>query len=276
MPMPEMTNFAYGAVNPVIAFAMALVGAVFGLACTARAQRTLDRGHRLRWLLFAGIALGGVGIWLMHFMAMLGFDVPAGHVRYNVPFTALSLVMAIVIVECGLLLVGLGRPNMPKILVGGLFTGVGVAAMHYTGMYALRLDGRVDYQPRLVAASVLIAVIAATVALWFTVSARGPVAIGAASVIFAVAVCAMHYTGMTAVRVHLDPTESVPPGAQPIMLVVPIVIITVLALLAMLFAGLTMMSDDETVPPPPAPVPDPFASAPTRPVLPVDVPRRRR
>ena len=81
---------------------------------------------------------------------------------------------------------------------------LGVVAMHYTGMSAMHVAGRITYDPRLVAASGVIAVVAATVALWFTVSIRGWWPILAAAAIMGVAVCGMHYTGMAAMRVRLD------------------------------------------------------------------------
>jgi NO-binding membrane sensor protein with MHYT domain len=244
--MPAMEQFAYGPVNPILAFLMSLVGAIFGLACTARARRSIGVRDRVRWLIMGSVAIGGVGIWLMHFIAMTGFDVPSMQIRYNIPVTALSLVIAIAVVAGGLFLVGFSRPSLPRILLGGPLVGIGVAAMHYTGMAAMRFNGTVSYNSRLFIASVLIAVVAATVALWFTVATRGALSIGVASVIFALAVCTMHYTGMAALQVHSTGTERVPAGVNPVSMLVPIIVIAILALLAMLFAGLGMMSDGDT------------------------------
>src|SRR5690349_10329194 len=105
----------------------------------------------------------------MHFMAMLGFDVVGSPVRFDVGYTALSAVAAVVVVGAGLLFVGLGRPTAIKIIVGGFFTGIGVAGMHYLGTAALRVNGDIQHDQSLVIASIVIAVVAATVALWFTV-----------------------------------------------------------------------------------------------------------
>jgi len=245
MPMPMTDQFAFGAINPIISFLMALLGAVFGLSCTARAQRVLDGKKRMRWLLLAGVALGGIGIWLMHFMAMLGFDVPTSPIRYDVPLTALSLVIAVGVVTGGLLFVGLGRPAVWKLIAGGVVTGVGVAGMHYTGMAAVNLNGAITYQPRVLAASVLVAVVASTVALWFTVAAKKGFMIAVASVIFALAVCSMHYTGMAAVRVNLSHQAlTTPPGVSSIDLVVPIALIAIIGTVALLFAAMAMMSTE--------------------------------
>ena len=123
--------------------------------------------------------------------------------------------------------------------------GGGVAAMHYLGMAAMRIDGSISYDRNLVAASVIVAVVAATAALWCAVALEGWASITVASAIFAVAVCAMHYTGMAAVQVHLSAGVDVVHGVSPVVLVVPIVVIAIAALLGLVFGALTMMGDEE-------------------------------
>ena len=96
----------------------------------------------------------GTGIWTMHFVAMLGFGVTGTEIRYDVPLTILSLLVAMAFVGAGLFAVGYGRDRTRAFAVGGLTTGLGVAGMHYLGMAALRLHGRVDYDATLVVLSV--------------------------------------------------------------------------------------------------------------------------
>ncbi|KPC91533.1 membrane protein, partial [Streptomyces sp. NRRL F-6602] len=86
----------------------------------------------------------------------------------------------------------------------GLVTGLGVAAMHYIGMESMSLRGEFAYAPVLVVLSVLIAVVAATAALWAAMTVRGFLPSLGASAIMGVAVTGMHYTGMSAMTVHLD------------------------------------------------------------------------
>src|SRR5437899_10819696 len=99
--MPVVHHFAHGAVNPIAAYVLAFLGSLLGLNCTVRARAARIRGRRTRWLVTAAFAIGG-GIWLMHFMAMLGFDVPDSPVRYNPVVTALSAGMAVLAVGIGL------------------------------------------------------------------------------------------------------------------------------------------------------------------------------
>src|SRR5690606_18373716 len=115
----EVHHFAYGWFHPVMAFALAFLGSVLGLGCAARARASTGR-HRIQWLILAAISIGGSGIWLMHFMAMLGFDVSPGPVRYDPWLTGLSLVTAVLAVGCGLFLLGAGRVRVPRLLAGGL------------------------------------------------------------------------------------------------------------------------------------------------------------
>ena len=250
----DVHHFAHGAFNPVAAYLLAFVGSLLGLVCTARARATPERGRRSRWLVLAAVAIGGAGIWLMHFMAMLGFDVPASPLRYDPYLTMASLVIAVVTVGCGLFVVGFGERLPLRVLGGGVITGLGVVAMHYTGMLAMRVYGRISYEPGLVGASVLVAIIAATAALWFTVRVRNLRHTLAAALVMAVAVCGMHYTGMAATRVRLHESGlHHVQGVTPMQLLVPIVLLASASLVVMAFSGLKAMTEEEFGAPPEPP-----------------------
>ncbi|GAA1659978.1 MHYT domain-containing protein [Catellatospora bangladeshensis] len=234
--MADVHHFTHGLITPGVAYALSILGSTLGLICTARMRTATTGKQRFWWLVLAAWALGGTAIWAMHFMAMLGFSVMGTQIRYDIPRTALSAVVAIVVVGIGLFIVGFGRPNVGRIVVGGVFTGVGVAGMHYLGMFAMRLDGEVSYDTSLVAASVIIAVVAASVALWFTVVLTRPLAIAGAALVMGVAVCGMHYTGMAAMSVRLtEPTLSVG-GASAVNLLVPIGVLVLLVIGGLVFA----------------------------------------
>jgi NO-binding membrane sensor protein with MHYT domain len=179
---------------------MSCMGAFIGLRCTARA-RPFRGMTRLRWLLLGGVSIGVTGIWLMHFIAMLGFTIPGETIHYNVPVTILSLLVAVVIVCVGLVVVGFSPEGYIPLLLGGLITGIGVAIMHYLGMAAMRMPGRITYNPGLLVLSLVIAIVAATAALWAAVRLRGIGPTLAASLIMGVAVSGMHYVGMAAMHV---------------------------------------------------------------------------
>ncbi|ONI91344.1 hypothetical protein ALI144C_01285 [Actinosynnema sp. ALI-1.44] len=131
---------------------------------------------------------------------MLGSEVHGTPLRYDAATTILSMVLAILVVAVGLFIVGF-KAGSGWLFVGGAATGAGVAIMHYVGMAAIDLYGEVRYDPFLVLLSVVIAIVAATAALWATVNIRAFGAIVAAALIMGVAVNGMHHVGMAAAEV---------------------------------------------------------------------------
>jgi len=194
-------NFTYGLLTPGLAYVVSCMGAFLGLRCTTRA-RPFTGSLRARWLILGGVSIGTTGIWAMHFIAMLGFTIPGQTIHYNVPVTILSLLVAVAIVCAGLLVVGFGPEGLPSLLTGGLVTGIGVAIMHYLGMAAMRMPGRITYNLPLLAVSVVIAIVAATAALWAALRLQGVGTTLIASLIMGIAVSGMHYTGMAAMRMY--------------------------------------------------------------------------
>jgi NO-binding membrane sensor protein with MHYT domain len=241
----HVNDFALGWFTPVLAYAASVTGSLFGLLCTLRAQQFRSSGQHIRWLLLGAIAIGGTGIWLMHFSAMMGFGVSGSVVRYGIALTLGSAVVAVVVVGCGLFIVGYSEPTRNKVILGGIFTGFGIAGMHYMGMAAMRVHGEISYSIPLVIASFLIAIVAATVALWFTVSLRTTGAITAAALIMGIAVCGMHYTGMAALRVRLVPDAETVTGVDPIGFMVPVVVVAFIILTVLLLAVMTGPTNED-------------------------------
>ncbi|MEU4449112.1 MHYT domain-containing protein [Actinosynnema sp. NPDC050801] len=241
----SMQHFSDGLSTLVLAYVVSVIGSLLGLACMARAQAEPTRAAKTRWTVYGALAIGGVAIWLMHFIAMLGFDVPGTAVKYSVPLTALSAVVAIGVVGLGLSLVTLVRFTKMRLLVAGALAGLGVAGMHYLGMSALRFRGEISYDGALVALSCLIAVVAATAAFWFTLVVKTKPAMVAAGLIMGVAVTGMHYTGMAAVRVGTDPTLPAPQGTTAFDLVFPVFVTSALVVAALLWMLFT--ADDDAL-----------------------------
>ncbi|MCX5317089.1 MULTISPECIES: MHYT domain-containing protein [unclassified Streptomyces] len=220
--MGHLDHATFGWLTPALSYAMAVIGSALGLSCTVRALDTSGRSRR-NWLIAAASALG-TGIWTMHFVAMLGFGVTGTDIRYNVPLTLLSLLCAMVVVGCGVFAVGYSRDRTRALLVGGFGTGLGVASMHYLGMAALRLHGTIHYDPLRVALSVVIAVVAATAALWAALNIKSPRAVALASLVMGAAVSSMHYTGMMAVGVRVTSSDVELPGATTMQFIFPLAV----------------------------------------------------
>ncbi|WP_371479987.1 MHYT domain-containing protein [Kitasatospora sp. NBC_00315] len=220
--MGEIHHAVHGWLTPAISYFTACLGAYVALRGTRWALLSTGR-TKANWLMFASTSLGA-GIWSMHFIAMLGFAVSGVQIRYNVLLTIISLVVAIVVVGVGIFIVGYSRNAVGALVAGGVATGLGVAAMHYLGMAAVELPGHVMYNHVTVGASVVIAVLAATAALWAALNIKGTLAVLAAAPVMGVAVCAMHYTGMAAVSVDITESSTPPGGVQALQFIFPLAV----------------------------------------------------
>ena len=163
---------------------------------TATSLRSARSGPRWAWIAGAALAMGG-GIWSMHFVGMLAFQMgmPAA---YDFWLTAVSFLIAVVFTGAAFALVSRPAAGARSLLLGGPMMGLGVAAMHYTGMAAMRVPGNLAYKLPVVALSVAIAITAATAALWLTFRKHGVWEKLLAALVMGIAVAGMHYTGMSA------------------------------------------------------------------------------
>lgn len=221
--MVTVNNFTNGLLNPGLAYVTSCLGAFLGLRCVTRA-RAYDGKGRASWLVLAAVSVGGTGIWAMHFIAMLGFSVDGQQMNYNLFKTIGSLLLAIVVVGVGLFIIGYGDAGWDRIITGGTIVGFGVAAMHYLGMDGMDMSASIRYKMPLVAASVAIAVVAGTAALWAGVRLRSVRATIGAVLIMGVAVTGMHYTGMAALEVSPGWSMTMSDGTPGPTIVVPMVV----------------------------------------------------
>lgn len=157
---------------------------------------------RQTWLIMGAIVMG-IGIWSMHFIAMLAFSLPLP-VSYNFLLVLASLLAATLGSGQALFIVSRPTLSLPILLTGSTCMGIAIAAMHYIGMAAMQLMADIHYSPKLFALSVAIAIGVSLVALKLSFEFReqsenrtnwGKIG---SSVVMGVAVLAMHYTGMEA------------------------------------------------------------------------------
>lgn len=232
-------GFSYGVVTPLVAYLMACLGGALGLRCTTRSL-LVTHSHRPAWLALGSAAIGS-GIWTMHFVAMMGFTIKEAPIHYDKAITYASLGLAIVMVGVGIFIVGYRGATGTALYTGGTITGLGVASMHYLGMAGMHFDGRFTYNTLTVAISVVIAVVAATAALWAAGRVRGFLWSVGASLVMGLAVSGMHYTGMAALHVHLHGTSGAGAGGGSPASVLAPMLIGPLAFL--LIAGVVVVFD---------------------------------
>ena len=132
----------------ILSILVAIVASYTALDLAGRVRMTVGAA-RYGWLVTAAVAMGG-GIWSMHFVAMLAFSMPGMEVSYEAGLTVLSLLVAIVATGIGFLIVAQAKePRLIVLLVSGLVTGLGVAAMHYNGHGRHEDAGRPGLRPSL-------------------------------------------------------------------------------------------------------------------------------
>ena len=202
----------------VLAYLIASAAGFTALNMAERVSVSSGLGRELwRWL--GAWALGG-GIWSMHFVAMLAFNVPLA-LTYDLPITLLSLLIAIIVSYVVMLVIG--RPELRpwQTLTAAIVAGCGIAAMHYTGMAAIRSAASQHYDPRLFGLSILIAILASLAALLLAGYFRGQIGTRAnwlrllASLVMGAAIVSMHFTGMAALTLSVPADLPLQPPASP-------------------------------------------------------------
>ncbi len=186
------------------------------------------------WILGLAFTMGG-GIWSMHFIGMMAFMLPIP-VNYDLSITVLSLLISIMGAGCAIYAIHGKEFNKERIHIGALVMGLGIAAMHYTGMEAMIMSAQIHYNPWLVLLSVLIAMSAAWAALWIVSSHENQLhtrtfpikALG--SLILGFAITGMHYTGMMAASFvgHQSPDLVATTTIDRDFLAVSIILVTVI------------------------------------------------
>jgi len=162
---------------------------------------------RRAWLAAAATAMGG-GVWTMHFVAMLAHSIPGMEAHYDITLTLLSLAIAIFVTGIGFAVIDRADASPSRLGFAGLVMGLGVVAMHYLGMAAMRMPATLSYDRRWVAISVLIAIGAATAALWLAARNSHVFERVAAAAVMGIAISGMHFAGMHAASFTMHPGAS--------------------------------------------------------------------
>ncbi|MDN5450852.1 MAG: diguanylate cyclase, partial [Enterobacterales bacterium] len=192
----------YNQILVVISFAVAILAAYTALNMAARVAGSQGIAARI-WLAGGGVAMG-IGVWAMHFIGMLAMDISMS-MSYNIAITVLSMIIAIGSSMFALWLVSTEQLRLRRLLPGALVMGMGIVAMHYTGMAALEVTPGIIWDKSWVTLSVVIALAASLTALWLTFRLRHEAAqvalmrLGAA-ITMGIAIAGMHYAGMKAAQ----------------------------------------------------------------------------
>ena len=185
----------------LLAVGVCLLTSLVALNLFRRARATSGTTQAF-WLGTTAVATG-YGVWATHFIAMLAYatGLPTS---YDVELTLLSLLFAIAITGAGFA-VAARIKGLGSTVAGGVLVGCGIAAMHYTGMWALEVPGTIEWSPDLVLASVGLGIAFAVAALLAAMRSRSIRAAAESSALLALAIVAHHFTGVAAVQIVPDP-----------------------------------------------------------------------
>lgn len=222
----------------LVALAIFLCG--FALLTAIRLyERSLHGGlaSRVSWLFLSGLTTG-IGIWATHFVAMLAYDY-GGPEAYEPGLTVLSLFVAICASGVGFAIAGLPKSSVVWFRgIGGGFLGLGISAMHYTGMAGLRVAGHISWIPEIAIASILFGVSLGTIALVTAADCKTRKKQLFGGLTLAGAIVTMHFTAMGALVVEPDPMVTVPDALiSQTSLAVSVTSVTLLVLGAGLITG---------------------------------------
>jgi PAS domain S-box-containing protein len=196
---------SYGRYDPYLV-ALSLLVAIFAswMGLQIAGQPGATRAQRAIVLGSGSLALGA-GVWAMHFIGMLAFDL-CTRVEYDPVITILSNLPSVGASFVALSLAGRERLGGWSLLAGGVLVGAGIGAMHYAGMSSMRMDLELRYDPLMFSLSIVVAVVLATLALWVRFGLSSVHALSpsrrllVAAVVMGCAVAGMHYTAMEAAR----------------------------------------------------------------------------
>jgi diguanylate cyclase (GGDEF)-like protein/PAS domain S-box-containing protein len=121
-----------------------------------------------------------------------------------------------------------------------MIVGGGIAVLHYTGMAAFEIAGRLVWDPLFVAASIALGGVLGAIALWVALAARTMKARVYGALLLTAAICSHHFTAMAAVSIIPDPTIEVPPSALPTSWLAVAVALASFAILVLALAGLAL------------------------------------
>ena len=226
----------------VLSILVAIFGSFTALVHAKRMRESTGSGTNV-WMMMGGITLGLV-IWAMHFIGMLAFHLSIP-VSYAPLLTLLSVLPAVAAALLGFYLLRTKEMHFGRIAGGSLVMGLGISAMHYTGMEALEMSPPIIYDPVIVSTSVGIAVLAAYAALLIVYAGEKlqlpPLVYhGLGGVVMGLAISGMHYTAMTGTyfplgSVCLGDSFQIDPALLPLFVSISLFFLLGLGTLANLF-----------------------------------------
>ncbi|MGE0061580.1 MAG: MHYT domain-containing protein [Xanthobacteraceae bacterium] len=181
-----------------------LVCLLASFAAVSLLARSLSLHGRTRgfWVAVAGLATG-CGIWATHFIGMLAYD-PGVPIAYGASLTIVSFIVAVAATCAGFTIIAYLQGRWVG-LVAGAVVGAGISCMHFLGMWAIELPGRVTWASDLVTAAIVLGVVFSALSLSVIARRHDVRGVLLSAVLLTVAIITMHFTAMGSVTILADP-----------------------------------------------------------------------
>lgn len=202
LPDGALITSAFNGPLVALSLILAITGSFVNLLSSKQIEDSNSRLDKIGWLMAGSVAMSG-GVWSMHFIGMLALN-EDGHMQFGAFMTILSAVPVFIVSVIVSLIMSNGNKSTANILGCGVLLGVGIGAMHFIGMAAMRETMVAVYEPSSLIFSITMAIGLAILALGAKVYvethsggrySHWANAIGAA--VMGIAVSGMHYTAIT-------------------------------------------------------------------------------
>lgn len=220
-----------------LSIAIAIQGAFVGLSVVLRLNAA-ESGLRKRLLVGGALTLA-VAIWSMHFVGMLAMRI-SEQVEFLLVPTIVSFLVSVVLVGLAVYVSSTNPESQLVLTLAGTIMGVGIVSMHFIGMLALHGNMMMGHDSRFVAASIVVGVLAANLAVRLAFS-RSPPPLSLASIVLGLAISGMHYTAMAGLTLY--PTKISAPNAAILSRDGLAIIVSLLAFLISGFFFLRLVPD---------------------------------
>ncbi|MBP1962159.1 MHYT domain-containing protein [Paenibacillus aceris] len=185
----------YGLYLVLLALVIMILASYTSLNLTRRIAVSSAWAQKL-WISCSAATLG-VGIWSMHFIAMLACPLPIG-ISYDINTLFTSMAVAVIGSVIGFFVTNCAKKlEIPKFLLGGMFMGLSISGMHFIGMGALH-HVEIHYFPIPFVLTIVIAILASIITLYR--SANSNQSLLSSALVSSIALTGMHYTGMFAAQ----------------------------------------------------------------------------
>lgn len=252
---PDNTQLLNGNYNlwlVALSVVIAILASTMALQISSQAAQFSKARLRQISTLVGAVSLGG-GVWSMHFIGMLAFDLHT-HVDYQWGLTLFSMLPSIAASVVALHLLGQGEISLKQLLIGGILVGSGIGTMHYTGMAAMQMGPMLHYHLGYFLLSIVCAVSLAMLALWVRFGLRKVLHAEMSEwalnllggIVMGTAISSMHYIGMAAARfISSENTAMAATGdSNSLLLALAITLTTMLITFSVVAINLTLKYRD--------------------------------